>query len=148
MPESLGDSNVWVAALFPTHEFHAAARKMLARATATNPVVFCRATQMSFLRLATTPRLLEFYGADGLTNQDALVALHTLLARPGVRERDEPPGTATLWHQLTSRDAASSKLWMDAYLAAFAIAGGMRLVTLDRDFKAFVGAGLELKLVA
>ena len=148
MPESLVDSNLWVASLFPAHEFHDAARKVIGRATASSPVVFCRATQMSVLRLITTPRLLEFYRAEGLTNRDALAALHALLARSGVREREEPPGTVALWHRLASKNSASPKLWMDAYLAAFALAGGMRLVTLDRDFKAFVGEGLDLTLVA
>lgn len=41
----------------------------------------------------------------------------------------------------------SPKIWMDAYLAAFAIAGGLRMVTLDGDFKAFVPQGLDLVLL-
>jgi predicted nucleic acid-binding protein len=36
---------------------------------------------------------------------------------------------------------------MDAYLAAFAIAGGLRLVTLDRDFKNFVPQRLDIELL-
>jgi predicted nucleic acid-binding protein len=36
---------------------------------------------------------------------------------------------------------------MDAYLAAFAIAGGLQLVTLDRDFKSFEEGGLRLELL-
>jgi len=31
---------------------------------------------------------------------------------------------------------------MDAYLAAFAITGGMTMVTLDRDFESFEQASL------
>jgi predicted nucleic acid-binding protein len=37
---------------------------------------------------------------------------------------------------------------MDAYLAAFATAGGLRMVTLDRDFKTFVPHGLDLNLLS
>jgi predicted nucleic acid-binding protein len=37
---------------------------------------------------------------------------------------------------------------MDAYLAAFAIRGKLRLVTLDRDFRSWVPKGLELELLA
>jgi hypothetical protein len=40
------------------------------------------------------------------------------------------------------------KLWMDAYLAAFAIAGGMRIVTLDKDFRNFESQGLNLLLLS
>jgi uncharacterized protein len=36
------------------------------------------------------------------------------------------------WRKLTALDPASSKIWADAYLIAFARAAGMRLVTLDR----------------
>jgi predicted nucleic acid-binding protein len=37
---------------------------------------------------------------------------------------------------------------MDAYLAAFATAGGLRLLTLNRDFENFVPHGLELSLLS
>jgi hypothetical protein len=36
---------------------------------------------------------------------------------------------------------------MDAYLAAFAIAGGLRFVTLDGDFKRYEAQGLQLVLL-
>jgi uncharacterized protein len=147
VPASLLDTNVWLAAVFGTHPFHAAAQKRLSDAAPGTPVVFCRSTQQSFLRVVTTPALLAAYGARGMTNRDAWAALDALLALSQVVERDEPPGTAATWRQLSALDAASPKLWMDAYLAAFAICGGMRLVTLDRDFSRFVPQGLSLQLV-
>lgn len=82
----------------------------------------------------------------GLTNRDALVALGALLALPQVTEADEPRGSVVFWRRFASRNTASPKLWMDAYLAAFAQAGGLRLVTLDRDFRAFEPSGLNLVL--
>ena len=36
---------------------------------------------------------------------------------------------------------------MDAYLAAFAKSGNLRMVTLDRDFNNFVPQGLDLRLL-
>jgi len=36
---------------------------------------------------------------------------------------------------------------MDAYLAAFAICAGLRLVSLDQDFKNFVSSGLKFSLI-
>ena len=82
-----------------------------------------------------------------MTNRDALVALSALLALPQVCEREEPPGTFAIWQRLASRDTASPKVWMDAYLAAFAIGGGLRMVTLDQDFRNFVPNGLKLALI-
>ncbi len=39
------------------------------------------------------------------------------------------------------------RLWTDAYLAAFALAGGYRLVSFDRDFLRFRPYGLNLLLL-
>jgi len=75
------------------------------------------------------------------------VALDALLALAQVCEREESPGTVALWHRLAGRDTASPKLWMDAYLAAFAMGGALRMVTLDHDFKSFVAHGLDLVLL-
>jgi uncharacterized protein len=54
---------------------------------------------------------------------------------------DEPgaAGVESRWRALAAGDAASPKLWMDAYLAAFALAGGHRLVTTDTGFRQFRG---------
>ena len=147
MPGSLFDSSVWIAAIFPTHPFHEQAQTALHDATPAAPAVFCRSTQQSVLRLASTPALLKTYGADGLTNRDALVALDALLALAQVCEREEPPGTVVLWHRLAGRDTASPKVWMDAYLAAFAMGGALRMVTLDHDFKTYQARGLDLLLL-
>lgn len=143
MPGSLFDTSVWLAAVFTTHPFHRVAQQKLQQATAAAPAVFCRATQQSFLRLVSTPTLLKAYGATGLTNNDALVTLGALQALPQVCEREEPPGTPALWHRLASRNTASPKVWMDAYLAAFAINGGLCLLSLDQDFKNFTAHGLD-----
>ena len=147
MPGSLFDTNVWIASVFTTHPFHRSARQALQQATPAEPAVFCRSTQQSFLRLASTPALLKVYGAEGLTNRDALVTLDALQALPQVCLRDEPPGVFALWRAFASRDTASPKVWMDAYLAAVSIAGGLRMVTLDGDFKNFVPQGLDLALI-
>lgn len=144
MPAALFDTNVWLAALFTTHPFHAQAQQALQNASASAPAVWCRATEQSFLRLATTPALLTAYGAQGMNNRDALHALDALQALPQVSTLDEAPGTLALWRQLAARDTASPKVWMDAYLAAFAVAGGLRMVTLDRDFNQFAPQGLNL----
>jgi uncharacterized protein len=147
MPGCLFDTNVWLAAVFTTHPFHTLAQQALQQASAAEPAVFCRATQQSFLRLASTPALLKVYGADGFTNRDALMTLDALQALAQVRVQDEPSGVFALWRSMAAVPSASPKVWMDAYLAAFAVGGALRMVTLDGDFKNFVTHGLELALL-
>lgn len=53
-----------------------------------------------------------------MTNRDALALLKELLDLPQVSQRKENDGVESLWRCLASRDTASSKAWMDAYLAA------------------------------
>jgi uncharacterized protein len=75
------------------------------------------------------------------------MTLDAMQALPHVAWRDEPPGIFEKWSQLAGLDSASPKVWMDAYLAAFAITSGLRVVTLDKDFKNFVPQGLDLNLL-
>ena len=56
-------------------------------------------------------------------------------------------GLSGLWPSLAGRATASPKVWMDAYLAAFAIKGDLTLVTLDRDFCSYEKEGLNLIVV-
>jgi uncharacterized protein len=142
------DISVWVAAFFPTHPFHHQAQQALIGCSVDSPAVFCRATQQSFLRLVTTPTVLKHYGADAFSNRDALTAINALAALPQVSERDEPPDTVALWHRLASSKLASPKVWMDAYLAAFAVCGELRLCSLDQDFKNFKSQGLAFDNLA
>jgi predicted nucleic acid-binding protein len=61
---------------------------------------------------------------------------------------EEAPNLMACWMKLACLDQAAPKRWRDAYLAALAITGGWRLLTLDRDFLSFVNDGLELQLLA
>ncbi|MDD5029356.1 MAG: hypothetical protein PHH58_07635 [Rhodoferax sp.] len=147
MPGSLFDTNVWLAATFPKHPFHPIAQQVIKQGTPSQPAVWCRATEQSFVRLASTATIHRAYQALGLTNRSVWMALDALQALPQVTWRDEPPGLFDLWRTLATLDSASPKVWMDAYLAAFAIAGGLRMTTLDKDFKNFVPHGLDLELL-
>jgi uncharacterized protein len=143
----LFDSNVWLALTFSAHPHHALAREIFTETTTENPACFCRATQQSFLRLATTPAILHAYGAKGFTNQDAAKLIKTLTSLPAVISLEEPPGLEPRWLQLAKLPSASPKVWMDAYLAAFAIRHGTEFVTLDHDFQNFEKDGLKLRLL-
>jgi toxin-antitoxin system PIN domain toxin len=143
----LCDSNVWLALALSEHVHHRATRDWLQKIDEAESVFFCRATQQSFVRLLTNASVLAPYGNPPLTNRQAWKAFETLLADDRiVLNVEEPVGLDTLWKKLALRDTASPKLWMDAYLAAFAMAGAHRLVTTDAAFKQF--RGLELELLA
>lgn len=147
MAGSLVDSSVWLAAVFPQHPYHVQAQEELAIATPHAPAVFCRATQQSFLRLITTPQILRTYAVEAMTNRSAWKTFELLRAHSGIVVHDEPSGAVALWHRLAAGDTASPKVWMDAYLAAFAISGRLNFVTLDRDFKRYEVHGLRLRLL-
>jgi toxin-antitoxin system PIN domain toxin len=148
VPGFLFDTSAWLAATFDQHPCHSVARQALRQATVRQTAVFCRATQQSFLRLLSTAALAKAYGVEPLTNSDALLTLDNLQALPQVSWQDEMPGVFGLWRTLAGLNSASPKVWMDAYLAAFAIAADLRLVTLDKDFKNFVPHGLDLVLLS
>ena len=143
----LFDSNIWLALTFSAHPHHQLAREAFGSATPANPACFCRATQQSYLRLSTTPTLLRAYGAEGFTNQDAVSLLDTLTKLPNIRMLVEEPHTESLWLKLAGLPSASPKIWMDAYLASFAILHDLEFVTLDRDFTKFEKQGLQLNLL-
>jgi uncharacterized protein len=147
VPGYLFDTNVWLAATFPKHIFYPLAQKALAQCTPALPAVWCRSTEQSFMRLASTPSVQRTYDAIGQTNRSVWQALDTLQALPQVSWKGEPPGIFEKWRTLATIDSASPKVWMDAYLAAFAITSGLRMVTLDRDFKNFVPEGLDVSLL-
>lgn len=57
---------------------------------------------------------------------------------------NEPTGVADTWKTYAIRDTNSPKLWMDAWLAAFARCSGWQMVTTDKAFSQFVGPDLQI----
>jgi toxin-antitoxin system PIN domain toxin len=138
------DVNVWLALAFPAHAHHQLALSAYLQATPAQPACFCRATQQGFLRLTTTPAFQHSCNITGFTNRDALNALAQMMASPAVAYREEPSGLEQVWHRLGALNSASPKVWMDAYLAAFAIAGKLQMVTLDQAFLQFAGINVTI----
>jgi toxin-antitoxin system PIN domain toxin len=147
VPACLLDVNVWLAAAFSAHPAHGAARRVVITATAIEPALWCRATQQSFLRLASTPVITAAYGVPKATNGDAWAALQAFLALPQVDVIDEPPELGRPWCDLGAIEQAAPKRWMDAYLAAFAIAADVSLISFDQDFRQFEREGLAFQLL-
>jgi toxin-antitoxin system PIN domain toxin len=142
---NLCDSNVWLALALSKHAHHVAARDWLEAVREPGSVLFCRATQQTFLRLLTNASVLAPYGNPPLTNRQAWGAYQALLADDRIAFRsDEPSGLEALWRRFAVRETPSPKIWMDAYLAAFALAADCRMVTTDAAFRQFRGLDLQL----
>ena len=133
----LADSNVWLALALSGHDLHATVGTWFRRQKVRRSVSFCRSTQQSFLRLLTTAAVLAPYGIPPLSNQAAWSVYEGFRADARIGWAEEPPGLERRWQKLAAHPKASPKLWMDAYLAAFALTGGHQLVTTDRAFKQF-----------
>jgi toxin-antitoxin system PIN domain toxin len=140
----LADSNIWLALALSTHEFHNMARDWFAKVKPAKPVLFCRVTQQSILRLLTTREVLAPYGLPALTNVAAWTTYEGFLADKRIAWANEPRGLESAWKKLAGHPLAAPKLWTDAYLAAFAISGGYQLVTTDKSFKQFAGLNMVL----
>jgi len=126
----LCDVNVWLALLIDHHVLAAPVRSWFETVDGPGSLLFCRTTQQSLLRLLTTPAVFAAYGSPPLDNRQAWQVYETVLADERVAYLGtEPSGLDRHLRQFTNRPTASPKLWMDAYLAAFALAGGYAMVT-------------------
>lgn len=144
MTLTLADSNIWLALTLTGHDYHETALTWLETMTNPGEILFCRSTQQSFLRLLTTSAVLGPFGNSPLTNAEAWEVYAGILGNPRIAFAQEPADLERHWQRLALRRTASPKVWMDAYLAAFAIAGQYRLVTIDAAFGQFDELDLHL----
>lgn len=127
------DVNVWIALHHQVHAHHRIANTWFESLDTRSALVFCRQTQMGFFRLLTTEAVMR----DEILTQKQCWTLYERWLKAGkARFRTEPAGMEKALRSRTMQDASSPKEWMDAYLAAFAEGGGLRLVTFDRALAA------------
>ena len=142
------DTSTWIALAVEAHAQHATARRWYdAEPLTAGDLLFCRATETSFLRLLTQARVMNACGLVPLTNAAAVEYLENVYRDPAVAHADEPAATRALWLRLAAVPLASPHVWMDAYLAAFAIAMGAELVTFDRAFVNYSVEGLRVRIL-
>jgi len=123
------DLNVWIALTLRTHEHHATAWRWYRGLAETVDIVFCRFTQLGFLRLMTTQSVA---GAFVLTQRQAWSAYDRWIVESDCIFEDEPFGLDIEFRAFSDQTRAHPKEWADSYLAAFAAARSMELVTFDR----------------
>ena len=124
------DVNVWLALAFQRHLHHQPATDWFTAAPE-NSCCFCRFTQISFLRLATTPQVMA---SDALTLKVAWLGFDKLYNDPKVVFADEPQGIQPLWRGYSEHLSFSPKVWNDAFLAAFAVTADFDFITFDKGF--------------
>lgn len=135
----LPDINFWLSIVDENHSLHTGAARYWEE-NADVGKCFCRVTMLGFLRLSTQPGVLD----GTLTPEEAWGVYHALLADPFHRFLSEPENLDSVFASLTVGAALPHRMWTDAYLAAFAISGGLRLVSFDKDFRRFPGLNLLL----
>lgn len=135
MATDLPDVNVWLAASVSGHPHHAAAQRWW-RNEAADQIGFCRVTALALVRLLTQPAVM---GGQPLAVAGAWRQYEALRRLREVVLLVEPEGVEILLAQWATSSDATPRLWTDAYLAAFARAGGYRIVTFDRDLDDFRG---------
>jgi toxin-antitoxin system PIN domain toxin len=134
-PIDLPDINVWLAFSVADHAHHQRARHYWYE-EAGDQLAFCRVTVLGFLRLATNAIVM---GGQPLTVPQAWQAYDAFRRLPEVLLADEPQGCEAWLERWALANRPTPRQWTDAYLAAFARAGGWRLVSFDRDFARFDG---------
>ncbi len=128
-PTYLPDINFWLALSSANHIHFSTAREWYRSLGENEILCFCRQTQLSFLRLLTTKSVM---GKATHSQREAWRVYERWRLDGAAGLLEEPPGIEVIFRASTEKDQASPKTWTDAYLAAFAEAAGLTLVTFDK----------------
>jgi len=128
------DVNVLLCARDETARHHDPARRWVEHSLGGDePVGFCWAVLMGFVRIATNPRVY----AEPLTTDQAFDAVDAWLA-PGPATLVEPGRRhLTILRTLLVELGTAGNLTSDAHLAALAIERRATVVSFDNDFSRF-----------
>jgi hypothetical protein len=129
------DVNVWLALSTRDHQHFAPAWNWYTGTPHETVLTFCRFTQLGYLRLLTTQSVM---GKGTLSQAEAWQAYDQWIEAAGAELIGEPLRVELGFRSKSSGILASPKEWADAYLAAFAEAAGLTLVTFDRALAAKV----------
>ena len=128
------DVNLWLSLVDQRHLHHPVAQAYWSQ-NGVRHFAFCRVTMLGLLRLITSHKAV----ANPKTHATAWSIYHEFKALPNIRFLSEPTHLETTFHSLTTEADLPNRMWTDAYLAAFAINSGSRLVSFDADFARFPG---------
>ena len=126
------DANVWLALLWGRH-IHSDKANRWFESSGEERFLFCRVTQMTVLRLLTTQAVM---GKDVRKMNDAWDLWDHVCADDRIEFLSEPEAIEREFRSLSSLGSPSPKVWVDAYILAFASVAGLKLITFDRGLRA------------
>lgn len=135
------DLNVWVALSSTRHAHHKQAVQWFHNLEEVC-LVFCRFTQLGFLRLLTTEAVM---GQDTLTQVQAWKEYDAWLTTGLAVLRNEPVQLEDVLRSFSRQPRSSPKEWADSYLAAYSVAANIPLVTFDRGLKSRLSDAILLR---
>lgn len=142
MKQCLADVSVLLPLLVRHHEHHRIALRWFDELRAGDALV-CRFVQLALIRLLGNRALM---GEFALPAKGAWQLIEELLEDERLEFAGEPPLLSSALPALLNYPTPTNKRVGDAYLAAFAITGSLRLTTFDKGFEQF--RGLDLQLLA
>jgi uncharacterized protein len=125
------DANVWLALLWSRH-IHSEKAKSWFERSGDEKFLFCRVTQMTVLRLLTTEAVM---GKDVKMMREAWSVWDQICADDRIEFLSEPEAMEKEFRELSSLGSPSPKVWVDAYLLAFASVAGLKLITFDQGLR-------------
>jgi uncharacterized protein len=131
---ALPDINVLLPLIYGAHAHHGAAVAWLDTIQTDGELILCRVSQLGLLRLLNNPTAMA---ADVQSGVEVWETWDALMADRRFRFADEPQGFGAQFRLLSAAFAHQPKRWQDAYLAAFALAADMEVVTFDTGFRSF-----------
>jgi hypothetical protein len=140
MKRCLVDVNVLLSVVMQRHIHHRAARQWYEGLQSGEGCV-CRVAQLGLVRLLSNAAVM---GEGVLTASDGWAVSEELLYDDRIAFAIEPKGIDSLMPSLFRYRTPTKNLITDAYLAAFAMAGSMKLATRDKGFHQFRGLDVEL----
>ena len=140
MKPCLADVNVLLPLLVRHHEHHEPAIRWF-DGLASGEVILCRFVQLALIRLLANRSVMGKYAVSASV---AWNLISELLEDERFEFMPEPAIIDDVLPKLLRYPIPTSQLVSDAYLAAFSIAGQLRLVTFDGGFRQFSGVDLQL----
>jgi predicted nucleic acid-binding protein len=83
-------------------------------------------------------------GEDSLSSAGATAVYRQLASDERVNFAPEPPNIESAWISLMCAREASGSTWTDAYLAAFALEAGFRLISFDKGMRHWQALALKI----
>jgi uncharacterized protein len=123
------DVNVWLALIYEQHIHNPIAVQWYEGLKSSTTLVFCRHTQLGLFRLLSTETVMK---QDTLSQKQCWQAYDPWIESGLAFVAQDPPGLESAMRARSCENAVSPKAWTDDYLAAFAEAGNLTLVTMDQ----------------